>query len=64
MGFLRQRKDGTTSLAILTPCDSGKLPGTSEVPVTLGTIFYLLLEMIHLLPEIEINCSFRFTMKY
>ena len=41
MGFLRQRKDGTTSLAILTPCDSGTVPGTTEVPVTLGTPFYL-----------------------
>ena len=36
MGFLRQRKDGTTSLAILTPCNTGALPGTTEVPVTLG----------------------------
>jgi len=38
MGFLRQRKDGTTSLAILTPCNSGTLPGTTEVPVTLGAL--------------------------
>jgi len=38
MGFLRQRKDGTTSLAILTPCDSGTVPGTTEVPVTLGAL--------------------------
>lgn len=36
MGFLRQRKDGTTSLAILTPCHPGTQPGTTEVPVTLG----------------------------
>lgn len=36
MGFIRQRKDGTTSLAILTPCDPGKLPGATEVPITLG----------------------------
>nr|CAG4650897.1 EOG090X04G3 [Simocephalus serrulatus]SVE94175.1 EOG090X04G3 [Simocephalus serrulatus] len=38
MGFLRQRKDGTTSLAILAPCYSGTLPGTTEVPVTLGAL--------------------------
>ncbi len=36
MGFLRQRKDGTTSLAILTPCFPGTQPGTTEIPVTLG----------------------------
>nr|SVE75060.1 EOG090X04G3 [Daphnia dolichocephala] len=38
MGFLRQRKDGTTSLAILTPCHPGTQPGTTEVPVTLGAL--------------------------
>nr|SVE83598.1 EOG090X04G3 [Daphnia pulex] len=38
MGFLRQRKDGTTSLAILTPCNPGAQPGTTEVPVTLGAL--------------------------
>ena len=38
MGFLRQRKDGTTSLAILTPCDPSKEPGSTEVPVTLGVL--------------------------
>ena len=37
-GFLRQRKDGTTSLAILTPCDLGVEPGSNEVPVTLGML--------------------------
>lgn len=36
MGFIRQRKDGTTSLAILVPTDPGKVPGATEVPVTLG----------------------------
>lgn len=36
MGFIRQRKDGTTSLAILAPCDPGAQPGTKEVPITLG----------------------------
>ena len=38
MGFLRQRKDGTTSLAILAPCDPGQEPGSTEVPVTLGVL--------------------------
>nr|CAG4646971.1 EOG090X04G3 [Megafenestra aurita]SVE92326.1 EOG090X04G3 [Megafenestra aurita] len=38
MGFLRQRKDGTTSLAILTPCYPGTQPGTTEIPVTLGAL--------------------------
>nr|SVE73492.1 EOG090X04G3 [Daphnia atkinsoni] len=38
MGFLRQRKDGTTSLAILTPCHPGTQPGATEVPVTLGAL--------------------------
>lgn len=36
MGFIRQRKDGTTSLAILAPCDPGAQSGTKEVPITLG----------------------------
>nr|CAG4650083.1 EOG090X04G3 [Sida crystallina] len=38
MGFLRQRKDGTTSLAILAPCDPSQEPGCEEVPVTLGML--------------------------
>lgn len=38
MGFLRQRKDGTTSLAILAPCYPGVQPGSTEVPVTLGNL--------------------------
>ena len=37
MGFLRQRKDGTTSLNILVPGE-GVIPGTTERPVSLGTI--------------------------
>ncbi|CAL8070209.1 unnamed protein product [Orchesella dallaii] len=37
MGFLRQRPDGSTSLAILTPC-SGVQPGTQEQPVTLNVL--------------------------
>lgn len=37
MGFLRQRTDGSTSLAILTPC-SGVMPGTQEQPVTLNVL--------------------------
>lgn len=37
MGFLRQREDGTTSLAILTP-STGVLPGTREQPVSLGLL--------------------------
>ena len=37
MGFIRQRKDGTTSLAILVPSDPSKLPGATEVPINLGT---------------------------
>ncbi|KAK7871043.1 hypothetical protein R5R35_014104 [Gryllus longicercus] len=35
MGFLRQKKDGSTSLAILIPTD-GVTPGTNERPVSLG----------------------------
>lgn len=46
MGFIRQRKDGTTSLAILTPCDPGKLPGAKEVPVTLGIFLFTLSDFI------------------
>nr|CAG4649252.1 EOG090X04G3 [Scapholeberis mucronata]SVE93554.1 EOG090X04G3 [Scapholeberis mucronata] len=38
MGFLRQRKDGTTSLAILAPCYPGSQPGSTEIPVTLGVL--------------------------
>ena len=38
MGFLRQRKDGTTSLAILAPCDPGQEPGSTQIPVTLGVL--------------------------
>ncbi|XP_046389290.1 uncharacterized protein LOC124158139 isoform X2 [Ischnura elegans] len=37
MGFLRQRRDGTTSLAILIPGD-GVAPGTNEKPVSLGSL--------------------------
>ncbi|ODM88433.1 Bromodomain-containing protein 7 [Orchesella cincta] len=37
MGFLRQRPDGSTSLAILTPC-SGVLPGTQEQPVVMNVL--------------------------
>lgn len=37
MGFLRQRDDGSTSLAVLTPT-SGVLPGTQEQPVTLNVL--------------------------
>ena len=36
MGFMRQRKDGTTSLAILVPSDASVQPGSKEVPITLG----------------------------
>lgn len=37
MGFLRQKPDGSTSLAILTP-GSGILPGTKELPISLGAL--------------------------
>ncbi|KAL0279326.1 UNVERIFIED_CONTAM: hypothetical protein PYX00_000917 [Menopon gallinae] len=37
MGFLRQKKDGTTSLNIIVPND-GVIPGTNERPVLLGTL--------------------------
>lgn len=37
MGFLRQRTDGSTSLAILTPC-TGVQPGSVEQPVTLNVL--------------------------
>ncbi|XP_063225828.1 bromodomain-containing protein 7 isoform X2 [Bacillus rossius redtenbacheri] len=37
MGFLRQRKDGTTSLAIVVPND-GVTPGTNERPISLGML--------------------------
>nr|CAG4645465.1 EOG090X04G3 [Lynceus sp. MCZ IZ 141354] len=37
VGFLRKKKDGTTSLAILTP-HSGCEPGSMERPVTLGEL--------------------------
>ncbi|XP_071443291.1 uncharacterized protein Brd7-9 [Hetaerina americana] len=37
MGFLRQRRDGTTSLAVLIPGD-GVAPGTNEKPVSLGAL--------------------------
>lgn len=35
MGFLRQKKDGTTSLQIIVPND-GVIPGTNQRPVSLG----------------------------
>ena len=37
MGFLRQKKDGTTSLAILVGGD-GIIPGTNQRPVLLGSL--------------------------
>ncbi|XP_047000095.1 bromodomain-containing protein 7 isoform X1 [Schistocerca americana] len=37
MGFLRQNKDGSTSLAILVPND-GIAPGTNERPISLGML--------------------------
>lgn len=37
MGFLRQKDDGSTSLAILVP-GSGVTPGTNERPVSLGQL--------------------------
>jgi bromodomain-containing protein 7/9 len=37
MGFLRQREDGSTSLAILTP-STGVVPGSREQPVSLGLL--------------------------
>lgn len=37
MGFGRQKPDGSTSLAILTPT-SGVLPGTKEMPISLGAL--------------------------
>ena len=37
MGFLRQRKDGTTSLTVLTPCQ-GIAPGSQDQPVSLGAL--------------------------
>lgn len=37
MGFLRQKKDGTTSLNVLVPGD-GAVPGTNERPVPLGAL--------------------------
>lgn len=37
MGFLRQKKDGTTSLQILVPGD-GIIPGTNQRPVSLGQL--------------------------
>lgn len=37
MGFLRQKKDGTTSLQILVPGD-GVIPGTNQRPVSLGQL--------------------------
>ena len=37
MGFLRQKKDGSTSLQILVPGD-GVIPGTNQRPVSLGQL--------------------------
>lgn len=37
MGFLRQKKDGTTSLQIIVPGD-GVIPGTNQRPVSLGQL--------------------------
>ncbi|KAK6624509.1 hypothetical protein RUM44_011368 [Polyplax serrata] len=37
MGFLRQKKDNTTTLNILIPSD-GVIPGTNERPVLLGSL--------------------------
>lgn len=37
LGFLRQRKDGSTSLSILVPGD-GVTPGTNEQPISLGML--------------------------
>ncbi|XP_069681594.1 bromodomain-containing protein 7-like isoform X2 [Periplaneta americana] len=37
LGFLRQRKDGSTSLSILVPGD-GVTPGTNERPISLGML--------------------------
>lgn len=37
MGFLRQKKDGTTTLNIIVPND-GCTPGTKERPVLLGSL--------------------------
>lgn len=37
MGFLRQSKDGTTSLAIIVPND-GIDPETNERPISLGAL--------------------------
>ena len=41
MGFLRQKKDGTTSLQIIVPGD-GVIPGTNQRPVSLGQLIGLL----------------------
>ena len=43
MGFMRQRKDGTTSLAILVPSDPSAPPGSKEVPISLGIFVYAIL---------------------
>lgn len=37
MGFLRQKKDGSTSLQIIVPGD-GVIPGTNQRPVSLGQL--------------------------
>jgi len=37
LGFLRQKEDGSTSLAILTP-SNGVLPGSREQPLVLGAL--------------------------
>jgi bromodomain-containing protein 7 len=37
MGFLRQRRDGTTNLNIIIGGD-GVIPGTKKRPVLLGTL--------------------------
>lgn len=37
MGFLRQKKDNTTTLNIIVPND-GVIPGTNERPVLLGSL--------------------------
>lgn len=37
LGFLRQRKDGSTSLSVLVPGD-GVTPGTNERPISLGML--------------------------
>ncbi|XP_044010764.1 bromodomain-containing protein 7 isoform X2 [Aphidius gifuensis] len=38
MGFLRQKKDGTTSLQIIVNGNNGEIPGTNQRPVSLGQL--------------------------